>query len=114
MPESKRNPKTAAKARERRALEAEEHRIANETATKRSTAPSRFDNRSWVPWVFVPVMILGGLYIVVNNMAGISGSMNDLASSSRFMLELSNDLARSAERLKEEVFLFLEHARAAR
>lgn len=51
---------------------------------------------------------------VVNNMAGISGSMNDLASSSRFMLELSNDLASSAERLKEEVFLFLEHARAAR
>ncbi|MGI6247381.1 MAG: methyl-accepting chemotaxis protein [Pseudochelatococcus sp.] len=57
--------------------------------------------------------LAAGTSEVAQNTAGIAGSMHDTAESSHYVLTLSSDLAGSAEKLKEKVRTFLEHARAA-
>ncbi len=64
MPESKVRKQAKAKKQHRRAVEGTEQRSRTERI---KGAP-----RPWVPYVFVPVFLLGVLWLVVWNLAGNS------------------------------------------
>lgn len=61
MPESKIRKEAAEKKKTKRVQDAREAQ-----ATKARLA----HDRAWVPWVFIPVGLLGVLWIVVYNLAG--------------------------------------------
>lgn len=61
MPESKVRKEAAEKKKAKRVQETKEAR-----ATKARLA----HDRAWVPWLFIPVGLLGVLWIIVYNLAG--------------------------------------------
>lgn len=61
MPESKTRKEAAEKKKTKRAQDARE---------ARDTKARLAHDRTWVPWVFIPVGLLGVLWIVVYNLAG--------------------------------------------
>ncbi len=70
MPESKVRKKAQKKSREQRKRETQEKRQLAEIAGKR---------RPWVPYVFIPVGLLGVVWMVAYNLAGSSiGFMRQL------------------------------------
>lgn len=62
MPESKVRKQAKAKKQQKHALEASERRSNDERLSGA--------RRNWVPWVFIPVGLLGVLWMVVYNLAG--------------------------------------------
>lgn len=62
MPESKVRKQSKDRLQRKKALEGQEERTKRERI---AGAP-----RPWVPWVFVPVFLLGVLWLVVYNLAG--------------------------------------------
>ncbi len=64
MPESKVRKQAKAK---------KQHKNAVETSERRSSSDQLGGaRRDWVPWVFIPVGLLGVLWMVVYNLAGTS------------------------------------------
>ena len=63
MPESKVRKQAKAKKQQKNAVE---------TAERRSSDQMGATRRDWVPWVFIPVGLLGVLWMVVYNLAGTS------------------------------------------
>lgn len=63
MPESKVRKTAASKSKAKAAAELAEKRAEK----KRYSGPA---DRSWVPWVFIPVGLLGVAWLVVNYLAG--------------------------------------------
>ena len=47
-------------------------KLAGEVAERRQEKDELTSNRSWVPWLFIPVGLLGVLWMVVYNLAGSS------------------------------------------
>lgn len=64
MPESKVRNDAKKKRQEKRAAE-----VAERRAERAALGPA---SRNWVPWVFIPVGLLGVLWMVVYNLAGNS------------------------------------------
>ncbi len=64
MPESKVRKQAKAKKQQKNAVETAERRSSND-----QMGAAR---RDWVPWVFIPVGLLGVLWMVVYNLAGNS------------------------------------------
>lgn len=83
MPESKSRKAADEKLKQKRAKELKE---------KRQSASRLAHDRAWVPWVFIPVGLLGVLWIVTFNLAGTTipfirdlGSWNVLIGLGLFM-----------------------------
>ena len=64
MPESKVRKHAKAKKQQKSALEATERRSTDDRLGG--------TRRNWVPWVFIPVGLLGVLWMVTYNLAGTS------------------------------------------
>ena len=71
MPESKERKQAKTKKQHDDAIEGAERRSGHERLSNA--------NRNWVPWVFIPVGLLGVLWMVVYNLAGnVIGFMQTL------------------------------------
>ncbi|HIW30011.1 MAG TPA: cell division protein CrgA [Candidatus Luteococcus avicola] len=74
MPESKPRKEAAEKRKDIKAHELEDQRAA----VARKSLPK---NRSWVPWVFIPVGLLGVIWLVLYYIAGTDiPGMRDLGN----------------------------------
>lgn len=67
MPESKARKGAKEKIRQKREVELDERREERDASIRLHTGA-----RNWVPWVFIPVGLLGVIWMVVYNLAGSS------------------------------------------